>query len=580
MEASRAGNSLFMVTRFCSLAALTVAGVLIAGCSGVIGSSSAGQGSNPNGGATASTGGTGSATVGKSGVTLTCTSSDVNVSATPMRRLTRQEYAAAARDLLGLAAVATDQIPTDEKDGPFYSNSVSTITDLWTEQYMDSAESLAQAAVAKVDTLVGCNRAAMGDAACAGQFIDRFGTKTYRRPLSADEKTRYTGLFASYAATDGFATGIRMVVQTMLQSPHFLYHVEFNSPAPSTPSQVLPLGPYEIAARLSFFAWGSIPDDALLAEAAGGGLADGAAVQKQAERLLADPRARDTIGAFHLQWLGMDDGDVTKDAARFPSFTPALSQAMRDETTAFADYVFRQGGGKLDTLLTAPFSVITAPLFDLYGAKQPAAGMAGLVQLDPSQRSGILTQANFLTAHAHPNQTSPVSRGVVIRRNVLCQALPDPPPNVNNAAPDPSPTATTRERFKAHEASVSCGICHKLIDGIGFGFENYDAIGAYRTTENSIPIDASGQVSATVDIDGTFNGAIELTKKLAGSSEVRECMAKQWFRFALGRAEADNDNCSVKAAYDAFQASQYDLPKLLTAIVTTDSFRYRRPGVE
>jgi len=405
MEASRAGNSLFMVTRIRAFTALTFAASLM-GCSGVIGGSNSSQDPNQSGtGTPGSTGVVGGATVGNSGVSLTCTSSAANVSATPMRRLTRQEYAASVRDLLGLASVATDEIPTDEKVGPFYSNAVSTITDLWTEQYMQSAESLAQAAVAKVDTLIACNRTAMGDAACASQFIDRFGTKAYRRPLAADEKTRYTGLFSSYAATDGFAMGIRMVIQTMLQSPHFLYHVEFNSPTPSNSNEVLALGPYEIAARLSYFAWGSTPDDALLAEASAGGLADPTAVQKQAERLLSDPRARDTIGAFHMQWLGMDDPDIVKDATRFPAYTPAFNQAMHDETTAFADYVLRQGDGKLETLLTAPFSIMTAPLFALYGAKDPGAGATGPIQLDPKQRSGILTQANFLASHAHPNQT-------------------------------------------------------------------------------------------------------------------------------------------------------------------------------
>jgi hypothetical protein len=567
-----------MVTRFRALTALTLAAGLM-GCSGVIGGPATGEGSNTSGGTNNSTGSTGTATVGKSGVTLTCNSSAVNVSATPMRRLTRAEYAATVGDLLGLATVPTDEIPTDEKVGPFYSNGVSTITDLWTEQYMESAESLAQAAIAKVDTLIGCNRTAMGDAACAAQFIDHFGTKAYRRPLSADEKTSYTTLYSTYAASDGFATGIRMVIQTILQSPHFLYHVEFNSPALATSDEVVPLGPYEIAARLSFFAWGSIPDDALLAEAAAGGLVDTASVQKQAERLLADPRAKTTLGAFHSQWLGMDDPDVTKDAMRFPAFTPAFKQAMHDETASFTDFIFRQGDGKLETLLTAPFSVLSGPLPSLYGATGAAAAN-GTVQLDPQQRSGILTQASFLASHAHPNQTSPVSRGVVIRRNVLCEALPDPPPNVNNAAPDPSPTATTRERFKAHEALASCGACHTLIDGIGFGFENYDAIGAYRTTENNLAIDATGHIEGSVDIDGPFTGAIELTKKLSTSGEVRECMTKQWFRFALARNESENDSCSVKAAYDAFQASGYDMRKLLVALVTTDAFRYRRPGVQ
>ena len=169
---------------------------------------------------------------------------------------------------------------------------------------------------------------------------------------------------------------------------------------------------------------------------------------------------------------------------------------MHDETTAFADYVLRQGDGKLETLLTAPFSILTGPLFTLYGAKDPGSWRN---RTDPARSHPALGHSHaggFLASHAHPNQTSPVSRGVVIRRNVLCQGLPDPPPNVNNAAPDPSPTATTRERFKAHESVASCGGCHKLIDGVGFGFENYDAIGAFRTTENNIPIDASGHVES------------------------------------------------------------------------------------
>ena len=274
---------------------------------------------NPNHSSTGTPGSTTSAVppLGNRVDALSCTSSMANVSATPMRRLTRQEYAASVRDLLGLTNVATDQIPTDEKVGPFFSNAVSTITDLWTEQYMQSAEALAQAAVAKVDTLIACNRTAMGDTACASQIIDRFGTKAYRRPLAADEKTRYTGLFSSMRLTDGFAMGIRIVIQTMLQSPHFLYHVEFNSPAPSTSSEVLALGPYEIAARLSYFAWGSTPDDALLAEASAGGLSDPAAVQKQAERLLSDPRAHDPRRVPHAV-AGNGRRRFTKDATRFP----------------------------------------------------------------------------------------------------------------------------------------------------------------------------------------------------------------------------------------------------------------------
>jgi hypothetical protein len=226
----------------------------------------------------------------------------------------------------------------------------------------------------QVDTLIGCNRAAMGDALCADQFIERFGLKAYRRPLSAEEKARYVGLYTSYTASDGFAVGIRMVVETMLQSPHFLYHVEFNSPTLGTPNDVLPLGPYEMAARLSYFAWGSMPDDALFAAAKAGGLADTASVQGQAERLFSDSRATDTFGSFHLQWLGMESADLSKDAARFPAFTPALFRPCATRRSVSRTTC---SGGETESSKRCsplPSSILTGPLIDL---RRPAIGSGG-----------------------------------------------------------------------------------------------------------------------------------------------------------------------------------------------------------
>ena len=200
------------------------------------------------------------------------------------------------------------------------------------------------------------------------------------------------------------------------------------------------------------------------------------------------------------------------------------------------------------------------------------------VDLDPARRAGLLTQASFLASHAHENQTSPVARGVAVIRNVLCVALPDPPPNVDNAPPDPSPNATTRERFIAHESVASCAVCHKSIDGIGLGFEAYDAVGAWRTMDAGRAVDATAHSCRRPEINGPFDGAVALAQKLAGTQQVRECVARQWFRFALGRMEGASDGCSLKGALDTFETSHHDVRQLLAAIAASDAFRYRKAG--
>jgi hypothetical protein len=293
--------------------------------------------------------------------------------------------------------------------------------------------------------------------------------------------------------------------------------------------------------------------------------------------MLKDPRASDALASFHAQWLDLGKlPALTKDPTLFPSFTPALRDAMQAETTGFADYVLRQGDGRLETLLAAPYSILDGPLFELYGVARPA-GTTGptLTQLDPKQRAGLLTQASFLATHAHENQTSPVARGVAVLRNVMCVPMPDPPANVNNAPPDPGPGATTRQRFAAHEMVASCAACHVSIDGIGMGFEGYDAMGASRTMDQGLPVDATGKVVGT-DAAGTFDGAVALAQRLAASPDVRLCVARQWFRFALGRMETANDNCSLKGSFDAFDGSNHDVRALLGALATSDAFLYRR----
>ena len=298
--------------------------------------------------------------------------------------------------------------------------------------------------------------------------------------------------------------------------------------------------------------------------------------------MLSDAKAAEAVGDFHLQWLGLDDLDsLQKDTALFPAFGPEAARQMREETRRFASTVVLSGDGKLRSLLTAPFGFPGASVLPIYG-NTAGAGFAGgqtlpmgATAFDPGKRGGLLTQASFLAAHAHANQTSPVARGKAVRESLLCDPPPPPPPALNVVAPDPAPGLTTRQRFAQHERDPGCAGCHAMMDPIGFGFEAFDAIGRHRTMEEGQPIDARATLTGT-DVDGPFEGAVQLGAKLAGSNQVRACVAQQWFRFAFGRDGLNEDACSYWAGVDAFVASGFDVRAMLLAYVTSDAFRLRR----
>jgi hypothetical protein len=536
----------------------------------------------------------------------------------PLRRLTRDQYVNSVTDLLADAApqgaselrgnsvVAGATLPSDERVGPFRSNVVAPPSGLDVQQLMESAERVADTAASRAGAVLGCAPATDGLERCAEAFLDGFGRRAFRRPLHPEERARYRRLFLEAAAAPPAparparraaaekevpgeaaiagraAEGVRAVVRALVQSPAFLLHTREDGP-PAGPD-VVRLGPHALASRLSYFLWASAPDDALLSAAARGALDTPEGLRAEARRLLDDDRARRGLVAFHLQWLGVEDvASVQKQAKLFPDWKgavggAALGTAFRVETERFVDGVVRGGlgGGRLEALLSAPQSFLDGPLFALYGVAPPAAASPDRpVALDPRQRAGLLTQGSVLAYHAHATQSSPVARGVLIRRHVLCQDLPDPPPDVDSTPPDPDARLTTRERFEEHRESGVCGRCHKLIDPIGFGFEAYDAIGRFRQTENDKPVDATGTIVGTDDLDGDFDGAVDLARRLAGSRQVRRCYVRQWFRFALGREESEADACSLDALDRRFEASGGDIRELLLSLPTTDAFRHR-----
>jgi hypothetical protein len=555
------------------------------------GGSGGSTGSSPDspGGSTSTPGGSTSVTNPPKIATPSACTGKPSVGAAPLRRLTRDQYANAVREVLREAMgtnPAVDSLSEDELVGPFFSNTVAKPDEAMTQQYMDTAERVGRdiAVAAKLDALVAPLQCAARDEACAGKVIDRYTTRAYRRPLTADERGRYVTLYRAYAAqpnNGGFPGGVRGIVQTMLQSPNFLYHLEIPDAA-GTAGAVVALNPYALASRLAFALWNSGPDDTLIAAARDGSLSDLTKLRTQVSRMLGDARAREGLAAFHLQWMGIEGKDSLEDVAKnttvYKAFTPKLVSGMRAETVAFIDYVLRGGGdGKLTTLLGAPYSFVNATLAPVYGVTAPMMGDTPVkTDLDPKQRGGLFTQASFLSVHAQTDGSSPVKRGVILRRNVMCQDLPDPPPTVNNAPPSPSKTMTTRERYTMlHEKDPTCAGCHKLIDQVGFAYESYDGIGAWRSMENGKPIVSTVDLVST-DIDGQYAGALDLDAKLAQSPMVRQCMAKQWFRYALGRYDTMEDACTIQQITATLEAAQLDVRQLIGALAASDGFRYQK----
>jgi uncharacterized protein DUF1592/uncharacterized protein DUF1588/uncharacterized protein DUF1595/uncharacterized protein DUF1585/uncharacterized protein DUF1587 len=499
---------------------------------------------------------------------------EVSAAVAPLRRLTRLQYLNTVRDLLGLDdAVAPSSLPADDAiDDRFHSNTITPLQTIDVGKYAEAADAIATRAMASLAALLPCDPKA-GDAACAARFIESFGRRAYRRPLTSEELAR---LQAVYAAGGDFASGIRLVIAGLLQSPRFLYLAE---PVPaSAAGKVVGVDGWALAARLSYFFLDSMPDQPLFTAAEQGRLSTGGEVAEQATRLMSDPRFRGTLFTFHQEWMQLDTLPGTeKDPMVFPGWTPALRDALGEETRRFVEYVFTEGDRRLDTLLSAPFSFLDARLAAHYGMAAASAGWQR-VELPKDQRAGLLTQAGLMATLAHENRTSFILRGKMVREALFCSAPLLPPANV---PPEPrlDPMASAKERSEAHRKDPACASCHELFDPLGFAFEIYDATGRHRTSDGAGPIDARVTLTHTAQLDGrTAANAVELARLLAGADEVRDCVARQWLRFGLGRDDAQEDEPSLATAVKAFKSGGAQLPALLVSIARSDAFRFQKVG--
>jgi hypothetical protein len=493
----------------------------------------------------------------------------------PLRRLTARQYANTVQDLFPDVDVPEPTILVDPLVAGFENNaSAQTPSALLIEQYQRAAVEVTEAVMAQPQSWLSCTPDGGADPqACGHQTIAELGPRIFRRPLDAETQAIYVEFFDAQLTEHGFSVAIQLTLQAMLQAPQFVYFVEEPASEGEGPQ---PLDDWSLASRLSYFLWDTMPDDELFAAAEAGELVDEAGLVEQVERMLADPRARVATVNFFRQWFDFDAIDlIAPDLATYPDYTPALRESMKQELERLAEWTVFDLDGSFADLLLADRSFVDAELAAVYGVAAPADWQ--LTDLDPQQRSGILTSAGFLASRAHAVNPSPVKRGVFVLEHLLCQPPPPPPPEVDTDVPDgtPSDPKTNRERYQAHTVDALCQGCHVNIDGIGFGFEHYDSLGRWRDQDNGFPVDASGQLIGS-DVDGPFHGAIELSAKLASSEVAHECAVTNYLRWALARSPVLDDLCFKAELDQAFLEGEGNLRALVTEIVLSDAFRYRR----
>jgi len=401
--------------------------------------------------------------------------------------------------------------------------------------------------------------------ACAEALVDVLAPRAFRRPITSDERARLVGL---YDQAEG-ATALRMVMQGILANPLFLYMVEVGEPVADAPG-VLALNDFEVAQRLSYALCEQPPDAELQAAAAAGELQTPAQIEAQARRLMELPCARATMLRFYRHWLHLNHlHTLNKSPDAFPAWNLDVRDGLFDESTRFLDELFFAEEATLETLLSADYAWPDERSAFLSGM---AAATDASVPMPPERR-GVLTLPGFLAVTALFDATSPVERGVFMAEQILCAPIPPPPADLDVAPPPPDPNLTTKERWDQHSSDPACFGCHQLIDPLGFAFEKFDGVGAWRDTENGLPIDTTGGIPQIGIDDGTLDGAVELTTALSTSDKVQACLAKQYIRFALGRLEGGADVAATEAI--ATVLATESMKEGLVTLFTTEVFTRR-----
>ena len=498
---------------------------------------------------------------------------DVAAGPAALRKLTREQYINAVVDLLG---PELEVPPTAEPDAVLSGlAAVGAGGTSYSPRGVESFEQVAYALAAQALSLeairarlVPCTPSESVDSACAEAVLSPLARRAWRRPPLPEEIDGLVGVSMEAAkALGSFDGGLEFGIAAILQSPHFLYRTELGA----TDGGLRRFTDHELAMRLSFLLWNGPPDEALLAAADAGELTTDDGLVLQAERLLADDRARAGLRRFFTEWLQLSDlTSLSKDPTIFDFYTNELGESAREETLRLLEWMVFDEGRDLRTLMTTTTTFVSPLLAALYDIPAPSAD-DGFVRVQLPQdghRAGLLGHASFLNQHAHAVSTSVTLRGKAVRSILLCQAMPDPPVNVDTSIPEPSGDAPTmRERVAEHLTDPGCAGCHLLMDPIGLGLERFDGTGRFRNLDNFTEIDPSG------DLDGeVFSTARGLGRLIGQHPDFSKCVVRTLARYAMGRTETVAERGHIKALDARFREAGFRLAPLLVELVQSPLF--------
>jgi len=496
-----------------------------------------------------------------------------------IRRLNRVEYNNTIRDLFGMDLQPANDFPGDDVGYGFDNiGDVLSLPPLMLEKYLAAAEKITEQ-VFKADAarkrLLNPPPHPKYKQEGSRRMLASFAERAYRRPVTDDEVRRLSGLQQlAQRSGDTFDQGLRLAIQAVLISPHFLFRIEEDR-EPNNPDAVHPISDHEVASRLSYFLWSSMPDEELFRDAGKGDLRKPGVLEGHVRRMLKDPRSKALVDNFAMQWLQLRSlKELAPDPKLFPTFDESLRQAMLKETELFFANLIAEDGNLLD-ILDANYSFLNERLarhYDIAGVKGPNFRK---VTLPDDRRGGVLAHASVLTITSNPTRTSPVKRGKWILETLLGTPPPPPPPGVEELKEDEQVVlkGTLRQRMEQHRANPNCAVCHQRLDPLGFGFENFNAIGAWRSLEGKHPIDSSGVLPG----GQTFTGPAELRAILKGRTEAfSKCVAEKMLTYALGRGMERSDRCFINDIAQELGKNQYRFSSLVLAIVKSEPFQLRR----
>lgn len=494
-----------------------------------------------------------------------------------IHRLNKAEYNNTIRDLLGLDLNLAKDFPADDVGNGFDNiGDVLTIPPVLFEKYLAAAETVAERAWADPEARSQIVRhQAESDAerlALVTQNLNEFCERAYRRPLSAEELQRLSGL-SLYALqqTSPLEEIYQTGVSAILANPNFLFRVE-EDPTDDDEDGIRELNDFELASRLSYFLWSSLPDEELFQLAKRGELKQHEVLKSQALRMLGDPKARALVDNFAGQWLQLRDlPRLAPDPEKFPQYNRELQQAMRAETELFFASLMKENRSVLE-FLKADYSYVNERLAVHYGISGVQGDAFQRIDLPPGRR-GVITHASILMLTSNPTRTSPVKRGKWILDNILAEPPPPPPANVPELEAGGESLGSLREQMEQHRANESCAVCHRRMDALGFGLENFDAVGGWRDHDGRFAVDSSGAMPSGRE----FHGAAELMKILIDEkkTEFCRCLTKKMLTYALGRGLESYDRCAVNEIVASLEKNDYRFATLITEIVASDPFTMR-----